>query len=214
MTSTKSIKWNLASGKAVEVKIEVTREMTDDVAYADGWNVDLGKKLYENTDIKVYIDDKFYENSFEPSVAVEPMWCEDWVKKIADMGGYAIIAHNIVIKKAIYDEIMTAIAEAKAEVSADPEVAEHDAKESLIAAQEAAKIAEIKAVEIPAAAISAYNRYHGNAETAWENEDETAWALINKWSPYIEAQHGTDPVKLQRELAEAARESSFGINEG
>lgn len=47
---------------------------------------------------------------------------------------------------------------------------------------------ELTETEIPQYAIESYNRYNGSSEAAWENEDETAWALIERWTPYIEAQ--------------------------
>lgn len=73
---------------------------------------------------------------------------------------------------------------------------------------------DLKETEIPQGAIEAYRQYHGDEEKAWEDGNETAWAMIGKWTPYIEEQHGIDPQKLQREVSEAAREASFGINEG
>ena len=87
-------------------------------------------------------------------------------------------------------------------------------------AAEASKIAkearekELKETEIPPEATRAYRHYHGNADKAWEDSNETAWALIEKWTPYIETQRGMDAVKLQREVTEAAREANYGINEG
>jgi hypothetical protein len=72
---------------------------------------------------------------------------------------------------------------------------------------------ELRETEIPAAAISLYNRYHGDAEKAWEDSDDTAWALIEKWAPYIEAQHGMDIEKVKRIALEASREANYGIND-
>lgn len=48
--------------------------------------------------------------------------------------------------------------------------------------------AELLNMEIPAEARAAYDRHRGNAERAWKNEDESAWALINKYSEAIYAQ--------------------------
>lgn len=41
-------------------------------------------------------------------------------------------------------------------------------------------------VAVPAAAEEAYRRYDGDAEKAWEAEDEQAWGLIRKYSDAIE----------------------------
>jgi len=73
---------------------------------------------------------------------------------------------------------------------------------------------KLQNTEIPADAISDYNRYHGSSEKAWAAEDEGAWAMIEKWSPYIEAQHGMHPDKFISTLNEAMREANYGINEG
>lgn len=80
-------------------------------------------------------------------------------------------------------------------------------------AQEATE-KELKETEIPQEAIALYNRYHGDEDKAWEDSNETAWALIRKWEPYIEAQHGMDPSKMQQLIVEASREANYGINEG
>jgi len=186
----KSVKWTLSSEKSIEVKIEVTREMINDIAYADGSNFDLGKKLYGNTELKVFIDEKLYKNCFEPTIVEEPFYNAKTVKQVADVGGFAIMAGNVVITQAIYNEIMAAIAEAKIEASTDTEVIEHDAKVTAKIEKEEKVIAEMKTVLIPQTAISAYKHYQGDENKAWEDENETAWALIKKWAPYIEIQDG------------------------
>jgi hypothetical protein len=73
---------------------------------------------------------------------------------------------------------------------------------------------KVKETPIPEAALKAYNRYSGNSERAWEAEDEVAYSLIEKWTPYIEAQHGMHPAEVKRFLDEARKEENFGINEG
>lgn len=78
----------------------------------------------------------------------------------------------------------------------------------------AARQKELTETVIPPSALEAYNYYHGDSDLAWEKEDESSWAIIEKWTPYIEAQHGIAPRKLQRMISESAREESYGINEG
>lgn len=73
---------------------------------------------------------------------------------------------------------------------------------------------ELMETEIPQCAIEDYNRYKGDAEKAWEAQDEGAWAMIEKWAPYIEAQHGMHPTKAKKLAEEAAREANYGIYEG
>lgn len=81
------------------------------------------------------------------------------------------------------------------------------------AAAQAAWQKEITETEIPQAALEAYNCYKGSSEAAWEQEDEAAWALIEKWAPYIEAQHGVHNAKLRRIARDVTRESGYGISD-
>jgi len=46
----------------------------------------------------------------------------------------------------------------------------------------------LKETEIPGEAIEAYHRYKGSSEKAWEAGDDAAYALIDIWDKYIEAQ--------------------------
>ena len=185
MKSTKSVKWESKDGSELEVRITATCEMRTETAYADGWNVDLGKKEYKHTDIKVYIDGKFYKDSYAPSLAVEPNYMKKTVDMVKAAGCVALMANStMAITQERYDEIMAAIKEAEVEASKDEEYTAYI--ESKKAAEEAAKPAkeaaekELKETEIPAAAVKAYNHYHGDENKAWEDENETAWALIRK----------------------------------
>lgn len=90
----------------------------------------------------------------------------------------------------------------------------HEEEAIASAAKKAEYKAKLQNTVIPDDAISDYNRYHGNADKAWEAEDEGAWAMIEKWSPYIEAQNGMHPEKAKEFLNEAMREANYGINEG
>lgn len=47
---------------------------------------------------------------------------------------------------------------------------------------------ELLTAEIPEHARQAYRQYDGDADAAWEQEDETAYGLIMRWGPYIQAQ--------------------------
>jgi len=91
---------------------------------------------------------------------------------------------------------------------------EQEEKSALNQARKEARQKELTETVIPPEALEAYNYYHGDSDLAWEKEDESSWALIDKWTPYIETQHGIDPRKLQRMVSEIAREESYGINEG
>jgi hypothetical protein len=72
---------------------------------------------------------------------------------------------------------------------------------------------ELQETAIPQYAIDAYNHYHGDADAAWEDENEGDWAMIEKWAPYIEAQHGMNPKKMHKIISESSRETNYGIND-
>ncbi len=193
MESTKVVSWRLGGGRQAEAEIKVTRAMVADTAYADGLNVDLGKKPVELLSIVVKIDGKYIERtSAKPEVVEdENVWGKDFVARVKGLGCYARLTHRIVIKENVYNDIMAAIEEATEEASQDTQYKAYIEGER--AAEEAARPArearerELAETPIPEAAMNAYNRYHGNSEAAWGAEDETAWALIRRWAPYIEA---------------------------
>lgn len=81
------------------------------------------------------------------------------------------------------------------------------------AAAREARRKELLETPIPQDALDDYNRYRGDADAAWEAEDETAWARINKWALYIETQYGMHPQKMARKLRETTREQNYGIND-
>jgi hypothetical protein len=219
MKSTKIVTWTAKDGRQAEVTIIATREMRTETAYADGWNIDLGKKPYEELRITLAVDGKRIEYAHQAPVVIseENYYKKDYVAKVKAAGGYARLGDNVIIKEDIYNEIIKAIEEATTEANHDEEYAAHiEAKKVAEEAARPAKEAkekELKETEIPAEAIKAYNHYHGSADKAWEDENETAWALIRKWTPYIEAQHGTDPEKLKRIASEVAKETNYGIND-
>jgi hypothetical protein len=50
------------------------------------------------------------------------------------------------------------------------------------------RVAKLKAIEVPESARVAYEKYRGDADSAWDASDESAWALIRKYSDAIEVQ--------------------------
>ncbi len=91
--------------------------------------------------------------------------------------------------------------------------AAQESKAMAAAEAKASRAARLRNTPIPPAALDAYRMYHGDSEAAWAAEDEGAWALIERWTPYIEAQHGTDPHRAARLIKDAARENDYGIND-
>jgi hypothetical protein len=209
----------MGNGKQAEAKIEVTCEMKKETAYADGWDIDLGKVEYKSIKITVCVDGKYFsESNCKPSIVDEKHYGKEFAANFKKSGAYAMIGSKIGVKLEVYENIMTAIAEATVEASQDEKYAAHieakkAAEEAARPAQEAAE-KELKETEIPVAAVSAYNHYNGSSEAAWAKGDEESWALIEKWAKYIEAQHGMDIEKIKHISDEARREANFGINEG
>lgn len=57
-----------------------------------------------------------------------------------------------------------------------------------------AYINNLTGTPVPENAIRAYKQYGGNAEAAWEAEDEFSSALIRRWAPYIEVQFNSKDI--------------------
>ena len=53
---TKTIGWTTASGKAVEITMTHESIMTDDISYADGYNINLGRKPREHGNVVITIE--------------------------------------------------------------------------------------------------------------------------------------------------------------
>jgi hypothetical protein len=219
MKAIRTVEWKTKDGRKIKAVIEVTREMNDNVAYADGWNINLGKKPYEAMTINITLDGKYIDTTYSgPTIVAEPFFQKDFITKIKGMGGYAKLSGKVIITEEIYNKIITAIAEATAEAGQDEEYKTYmNAKTAVEETARPAKEArekELKETAIPQEAIEAYNRYRGDEDAAWEDANELAWSLIRQWTPYIEAQHGMHRGKLQRMINDAAREANYGINEG
>jgi hypothetical protein len=115
--------------------------MNDNIAYADGWNINLGKEAYENLEITITVDGKYYaRTNCEPSVVDERYYGKEFAAKVKNDGGYAILAQKVLLKKEIYDNVMAAIAEATAEAGRDVEYTAHN--EAKKATEEATKKAK------------------------------------------------------------------------
>jgi hypothetical protein len=70
MKAIRTVEWKTKDGRKIKAVIEVTREMNDNVAYADGWNINLGKKPYEAMTINITLDGKYKETAI-PQEAIE-----------------------------------------------------------------------------------------------------------------------------------------------
>lgn len=81
---------------------------------------------------------------------------------------------------------------------------QRDAERNAEIARDRAKYqADLRATIVPADALAAYRRYHGNSEKAWEESDESAWADIERYRDAIEVQGLASPSidVIRRECA-------------
>jgi hypothetical protein len=109
-TATKTITRN--SGAKITVKI--TRSVVDDTAFADGYNIKLGRKTSDSLDITIITPDGKKAYGWQISKCGQTMQAK---------GAYAQVG-NAYISEDAYNEIMAAIAELDAElVAQDPEYA-------------------------------------------------------------------------------------------
>lgn len=99
------------------------------------------------------------------------------------------------ISKAQADEIRAAVTQRDADSEALQSEADRNAE---------AQKQDLLTTTIPDEALADYNQYSGNSEAAWEDGSEAAWASINKWAPYIEAQ-GLSKLATASRVAKSAR---------
>ncbi|HQZ60273.1 MAG TPA: methyltransferase, partial [Acinetobacter sp.] len=71
-------------------------------------------------------------------------------------------------------------------------LAEVKARKDKIRDQLIADKKDLLTTVVPKSAMDLYKKYRGSAENAWSAGDDGAWAAINAWSPYIEAQASQD----------------------
>ena len=215
MEKTQTITWSSESGKEISVKIEITRAMETEVAYADGYNIELSKKKpVESMVIEARVDGELIGRGYNgPSIVNELTYTKQNYNYIKSQGGHSVLLGKIILKEARHNEIVAIIDSMIVDASQDPEYAVYKGIEIIKVAQQAEAIKEMKQVEVPLYAVEAYNLYAGSSEKAWEDEDETAWALINKWGKYIEAQQGSHPERAKELWVEMSREQNFGIQD-
>ena len=141
METTKSVKWESKSGMAIEAKITVSKNVNEVVAYADGYNVNLGSEIVETIEIAIYIDGKYHSKSNElPSVIDMTKIPAKFAKAFA--GAYARVTDTVNCDKAIYTEIINAVEEAIIEIKAIETTEAEKAVEAIENEEEAKAIEE------------------------------------------------------------------------
>lgn len=129
MKATRTLNWTARNGKKIEVRMEMIREVEDNISYADGWNVNLGKKTTEHLSIEVYADGKYQTRSFHPPHTLDPLTSgKERYEKLTAAGAYARLGDSY-INKDQYNNIMAALEELNTELAPDAEFAEIKAQE-------------------------------------------------------------------------------------
>ena len=106
MTITKTLEVK-SNGKIIKFKVERTKKVQDNIAYADGWNIDLGKETVDIIHIRVFIDDKHHTSSYKlPQVIAD----ENLIAK----GAYAQLG-NVFLTEENFNKLMNLIAEIESE---------------------------------------------------------------------------------------------------
>ncbi|HQE11082.1 MAG TPA: hypothetical protein PLN60_11330 [Bacillota bacterium] len=138
MKATKTVTWE-SKGKVVRVEIAKERAVRDNISYADGYNVNLGKETFDALKINIYVDNKWVTRSNRaPSVVTRQAPSYD---KIKAAGGYARLG-SAYINEDGYKMVTTAISELETEVAGSDEFAEIKAQEE---SEETRKVAALEA---------------------------------------------------------------------
>lgn len=143
----RTINWTAKSGKQIEVKIEKRKGVADEIAYADGWNVNLGKKTEDSIYVEVFIDGKFTTRDYQaPHIITEQSYFKSY-KDLKAKGVHAR-AGDAYIAEELYNLIMATITEMDAELGTTEEFEEVRAQEvAREAKKEAAYVARAEAYE-------------------------------------------------------------------
>jgi len=140
MKATRTVTWE-SKGKVVKVEITKERAVRDNISYADGYNINLGKETFDALEVSVYVDGKWVtRGSCAPNVVTRQAYPSSY-DKIKAAGGYARLG-DAYINEDSYNLVMTAINELETEVAGNDEFAEVKAQED---AREARKTAALEA---------------------------------------------------------------------
>ena len=141
MQATRTVTWQTKNGKQAEIRITKTRTVRDNISYADGWNVNLGKETVDLLEIIVRVDGKQVASAHhQPTIVTRAHYAGSY-DKIKAAGGYARLG-DVYISEETYNTAMAAISEVEAEAAGTEEYAAIKAEEL---AKEARKEAKLQA---------------------------------------------------------------------
>jgi hypothetical protein len=125
-----------SSGKKIEIKIEKTKDVQMDIAYADGQGIPIGKKTVDRIHIQVYIDGKYKGDSYRAPYTIKD-------KDLISKGAYARVG-DLYLGELAYAKVAALIAEMDTGIGTTEE---YEQVKALEVAKEAAKAAAEKAEE-------------------------------------------------------------------
>jgi hypothetical protein len=140
MKAVKNVTWTSKNGKAIEVKIEITREVRTKTANLDGQIVELGKETVDTTYIEVCTDGKYLTRDFCVPQILDPKFYKNYAQ-LTTAGAYARLGDTYIGKEQ-YEQIMAVINEINANAEVTEEFKQVKVQET---AKENAQIAADKA---------------------------------------------------------------------
>lgn len=139
MKVTKTVRWTTKDGRPVEVIIEKTKEVRDRIAYADGWNVPLGKETVDLLDIEIRVAGNHQSRTSQPPHIVTKASYGRHYNQLVSKGVYARLG-DVYINEVNYNLIMTMLDNIDAELTETAEYTEVKAAEKAKEAAETKKL--------------------------------------------------------------------------
>ena len=130
-----------SNGRTIEFEVERTKKVEDNISYADGWNINLGKKTVDSIYIKVIADGACKTIAHNVPHVIDEINYRGSYKDLKSKGVYARVG-DAYLTEINYNKLMAFIAKIEAEFE-DSE--EFEAVKSQEVAKEAKKEAAEKA---------------------------------------------------------------------
>jgi hypothetical protein len=115
----------ITRSSGVQIIVTLTRDVVDNVSYADGYNIKIGRQLIDRTEIKTIMPDG-HQDSGSTVTVLNPKYDAKYIAK----GAYARFAPMAFVSREAYDWIMAALAELDAEVGKSDEFLALEAAEA------------------------------------------------------------------------------------
>lgn len=120
MKATRTVTWTTKDGKTAECKIEITREIQENISYSDGWNINLGPEEIKSTYIELRVNGKYVARDLGNISPITKEGYRATYDKMVAAGVYARLG-DVYINRENYEKIMAAITEATTEAEQDAE---------------------------------------------------------------------------------------------